>query len=172
MGNDLSNPETLFQLAAWYHDRGDLEEAKSRYLRTLKLDPKCSVTWNELALVHYAQGDYTEAIDCLDLAIQLKPKSAIHHANMASALHMWEAAEIDIIASLIKALELDTKSADYYPEIYQLYLSPKEIKDIKLRSKASILPWLFAATLAGAGISNATQQLKSEKSLKTKRVNL
>lgn len=171
MGNDLSNPETLFELAQWYHDQGYLKEAEKRYLHILKLDPECDVTHNELGVLHCERENYYDAIDFLDRAIQLNPKDSKYHYNMAKALHMWGAEETDIIYSLTRALELNPKIVEFDPTIYRFYFSAKEIRDIKLRSKASILPWLFAATLAGAGVSNIRRQNKDQKSLKAKRAN-
>jgi len=171
MTNDLSNPQTLFDLGEWYYENGYYEEAKDRYQRALDLDPRCHITLNNLSGAHYELGEFHDALEYMELAISINPKSALYHFNLASTLDAFDGDNSfeDIISSLTTAIELDPQFGNM--ALAQKYFTAKEIRNIKFKSKKAALPWLFVAVVAGAGISGSAQQTKKKTVLQAQRIN-
>lgn len=68
-----------------YHSMLQLDAAKKRYERAVKLDPKYPEAINNLGTVYYAQKQYRKAIGLYKRALKFKPDSASIYSNLGTA---------------------------------------------------------------------------------------
>ena len=65
---------------------GRREEAEALYRQVAAAEPDNFVAWHRLGVLRNQRGDPEESARCLDLALELNPRSALAHYNMALAL--------------------------------------------------------------------------------------
>jgi tetratricopeptide (TPR) repeat protein len=68
-----------------YHQLLQLDAAKKRYERAIKLDPKYAEAINNLGTVYYAQKRYGKATSLYKRALKLSPNSASIYSNLGTA---------------------------------------------------------------------------------------
>ena len=88
------------------------------YRAALKLNPRNSSLYNNIALIYSKQGKYDKAIKYLNASIEIYPKSAITHYNRGlayNALKKYELAYTDFK----RACELDSHedACGYYKSL-------------------------------------------------------
>jgi Flp pilus assembly protein TadD len=82
----LFDVQNLFQDALRHHLAGRIEDAVSRYKRTLYFRPDYADAHNNLGVALAAQGRFDEAIMRYRRALLLQPASADAHVNLGAAL--------------------------------------------------------------------------------------
>jgi arylsulfatase A-like enzyme/Tfp pilus assembly protein PilF len=133
-----SPPQIEFDPVIWnyvglsYEKKGDLQKAEAGYKKSLSIDPKFAVTYNNLGTLHYfifrKANDpeaYKMAVESYLKAVELDPAySAAFHGLGVTYYQAGEYEEA--IANLEKALELDPGLDE---AIYFLGLSHMQKKD-------------------------------------------
>ncbi len=107
-------------LAGIYHCRGfeflesgKYTEAISEYTKSIKINPKCAVTYINRGSAYANLGRYNEAISDYYKATELDPKNIYAYCRRGRMyLQMGQSAEA--ISDLNKAIQLDPKNANAY----------------------------------------------------------
>jgi tetratricopeptide (TPR) repeat protein len=93
--------------------QGTGDEAIAACSRTLALNPKDAVAYNNRGSVYNEKGDYDSAISDLNQAIELDPKLALAYSNRGWA-YEGKGDYDRAISDLNQAIELDPKNARPY----------------------------------------------------------
>jgi tetratricopeptide (TPR) repeat protein len=98
--------DRLFQLAVSSDRAKAWDLAEQRYRSVLELDSSHHEAWNNLGVVLYSVGKYSEAIESIDEALRLDPIVARYHYNLGKTLE-----ELGKLAQAMnsykKAIEVD-----------------------------------------------------------------
>ncbi len=81
-------------------------EARKVLDRSLKLNPNCAETWNNLAVIFYEQRKYSGAIQRFKKAIELNPDFASFHSSLGT-VYMDTKQYREAVVEYRRALELD-----------------------------------------------------------------
>jgi eukaryotic-like serine/threonine-protein kinase len=81
---DPSNPHTLLYQAEFYAQNEHWKEAEATFSRLLSLRPNYWLAHNELGVVLYAQGKYSDALMEFRKASLAAPNNALAYANIGS----------------------------------------------------------------------------------------
>jgi len=107
----------LFYQANKASEKGNVDKAISLYRQAIEKGDHVWQSWNNLAVHYRNKGDLTNALACVNNAMQAKPNQA--HLYMTLGSIYQEGRQFDDARSAFsKAKELGTKSAD--PAIRQL----------------------------------------------------
>ncbi|MCY2967359.1 MAG: tetratricopeptide repeat protein [Planctomycetota bacterium] len=71
-----------------HHERGRLDEAARGYQAVLAGNPASAPAWHLLGVIAHQRGDHSRAIELIGRAIEIEPRDASFHANLAEA---WRA---------------------------------------------------------------------------------
>ena len=66
--------------------QGRLEEAESRFLEAIRLDPKHAAAWNGMARIHAERGDLDQSCQASRNAIASRPRQAEAYWRLATTL--------------------------------------------------------------------------------------
>ena len=91
------------QEALALHQQGRLSQAEAIYRQLLVADPKHVHALHLLGVVAHQTGNYQGAVDMIGMAIEINPRVASFHANLALALEALKQLEA-AVASYDKAL--------------------------------------------------------------------
>ncbi len=117
--------EALFMRAFLYGQKRAYKQARADYESLLKLDPHNMQAMIGLAMTNDNDNRRMEAMEQMDVVVQLFPKEALPWAirgGMHQERSQWEQAEAD----LTRAIELDPKNPDYYVSRATLYMDINE----------------------------------------------
>lgn len=120
--------DNLFECGLKFHQFGNLHNAEKIYLEVLKTDEKHHDSIHYLGVIAYQHKRFEDAIDLIDLSIQLSPNNAAAYTNRGNILkdvnRLTEAAD-----SYKKALEINPHSAEAYANLGIIY---KEMSQIEM----------------------------------------
>jgi tetratricopeptide (TPR) repeat protein len=66
--------------------RGELDQAESRFVLALRLDPKLAAAWNAMARIHAERGDFDQSSQASRNAIAARPRQAEAYWRLASSV--------------------------------------------------------------------------------------
>jgi DNA-directed RNA polymerase subunit alpha len=92
LGQDESHKQALFRLALNVDLRGEDEEARELYERSLMSPPVNIACVLNLGILYEDMGNYRRAMQCFDLALQAHPDNArarLYRRDAAAALNMY-----------------------------------------------------------------------------------
>ena len=92
LGQDENHKQSLFRLALNVDLRGEDEEARELYERSLMLPPVNIACVLNLGILYEDMGNYRRAMQCFDLALQAHPDNArarLYRRDAAAALNMY-----------------------------------------------------------------------------------
>lgn len=96
----------------FFDEMWEYEQTISELNEKLKID-KNSNAFNNLGVAHFEIGQFKQALENLDLAIQLNEKNGIAYANRAELNKKWERLS-DSERDYGKAIELNSKDAIFW----------------------------------------------------------
>lgn len=93
-----------FSQATQHHQQGNLQEAERLYRLVLQADPEHAEAWHMLGLIAHQVGQDAPALECIQNAIKLAPKTPSYYHNVALILHKQERHEeaAGVIEHLLK----------------------------------------------------------------------
>lgn len=77
------DPQPLYNEALGHQKNGRLRDAKSTYLRVLKVDPNFVFALNNLGVIYMNERNFFEARRLFEKAVKLKPDYVDSHYNLA-----------------------------------------------------------------------------------------
>ena len=92
LGLDIEHKQALFRLAVNVDLRGEDEEARELYERSLMIPPVNSACVINLGVLYEDMGNYRRAMQCFDLALQANPedqRARLYRRDAAAALNMY-----------------------------------------------------------------------------------
>ncbi len=92
LGLDQNHKHALFRLAVNVDLRGEDEEARELYERSLMAPPVNSACVINLGVLYEDMGNYRRAMQCFDLALQANPedqRARLYRRDAAAALNMY-----------------------------------------------------------------------------------
>lgn len=122
LGLDEQNTEALFLRAYLYKEKRDYRSARTDYENLLRIEPGNMQAMVGLAMTNEADRRPVEAMEQMDVIVQLFPREPLPHAirgGMHQQRKQWEQA----LADLNQAIELDPTNPDYYVSRATLYLA-------------------------------------------------
>ena len=78
---DPGNPRALYSYASLYYAADDLETAEELLMRAVALDPEYSPALSALASIRARRGDYTDALDYIEKAVDAGESDAQHFTS-------------------------------------------------------------------------------------------
>ncbi len=79
----------LMQQALVHHRCGQLDTAQALYRQVLALSRAEPDAWHLLGLIYQSRGELTQALECLEQAVRIKPDNAAYNLNLGLA---WQTA--------------------------------------------------------------------------------
>jgi len=79
----IGDAKGFYDRARHLHKMGRLKDAKTLYQKALMLDEGHVYALNNLGVIHFQEGDYSEARKNLENAVRLKPEYVDPHYNLA-----------------------------------------------------------------------------------------
>ncbi len=117
-----------FQSAEAQYDAGHFAEAATQLEHLLPTAPQSFEVHELLGLVYAAQSDDAKALKHLEIAVRLKPDSAIARTNLAA--NLTHSGKLDLAeAQLRKALALAPQDFDANHNLADFYLQSNKIAD-------------------------------------------
>jgi len=98
------SPETVVKISSWLveaftsHQAGRLAEAERLYRQILGVQPDHSDSLHLLSVVSYQRGDYAQALDQIDLALDKNSRNSLLWKQRGLTLHRLNQFE-DALAS-------------------------------------------------------------------------
>lgn len=95
-----NDPRPYFSVAVHYFHVGDWHKAIENYKRTIELDPKHWMAYNDLGVIYYQNGDVREAKDCFLKAQALLNANdhIMHHQKLEQNLKAIEIKSMGMMA--------------------------------------------------------------------------
>ena len=112
--------ETLNMLGLSYYYLNDLENAEKYFVKALKINPKQTEIYINLADVYYKQKLYAEALDLLQLGVNEAENSAILRHYLAR-IYMDDSQPDLAIDELDAVLEKEPENYDAYYDLGRAY---------------------------------------------------
>lgn len=81
-----SDFEDSFEFALDCHQKGQLDRAKSVYLKILEKNPAHAEALHLLGLIAHQSGNRQQAVNLISQAVRLNPANAVYHYNMGVSL--------------------------------------------------------------------------------------
>lgn len=107
------------KMAQAYSCRGNLEEARNQYTKSIKLDPENASAYIGLGNSFYRTGRFDEAIKALIRAVEIKPYWADARCNLGAAYSLAGFNE-NAVSEFLQAIEINP---NYAAAIYGLGIS-------------------------------------------------
>jgi len=82
-----SSCDAMCNLASVYKSQGRANDAKNQLLTTIRCHPMCAIALNNLGVLFHHNGDFDQAIDCYEQALQISPKFIDSISNSGNALY-------------------------------------------------------------------------------------
>lgn len=114
-----NNPIVLNNLAIFYYEQNNLEDALKYAQRALKFDPENSYLWNTLGIILTELKLYEDAEKCFKKAYEKKSEEGVFYYNLAN---LYERMDKNILAReyyllyLTKSDKINPKNLDYVRE--------------------------------------------------------
>jgi len=167
---DPDNPEANARIAAYYHNRGQLELSGQHFDRALKFGQDNPMVLSFSAGIAFDDHNYPEAIAYQQQAVALDPLSYVNHANLAAFLK--SAGRLDeSIQAFQAALELNPNAdEEFLTDFLQTYIligQPDQAEAIALQlidgsARQQSLAMVYLATGSPARSRQMIEQLKAE----------
>ena len=106
---------------------GQVSEATETLQRAIALDPESAAAYNDLGLLHLAEGDPTQALVCFNRAIEISPELAIAHYNKGLGLQR-QGLSTEAIAAFRRAIAIAPDCAEAHAKLANL-LSIDDARD-------------------------------------------
>lgn len=157
-----------FQAATSHYDAGQFAEAASELETLLAWMPKSFEVHELLGLVYAAQAKETQALEQLQIAVELKPSSATARTNLAASL--FRAGKLSSAEEQFrKAIALDPNNYEANHDLGELYASSKRLPEAVryLKAAQTIRPSydngynLGLAYFLTGELTSASQQLET-----------
>src|SRR5690242_19478795 len=111
LGGAQESYELLFRQAAEFSQLGKYQEARGKYLAALAMRPGAAEALNNLAVMYYTTGSYTQAWNVADQALKAQPEMAL--ASLIAGLAAIRCNRpADAIAPLEQVLRGDPANRD------------------------------------------------------------
>ena|SRR5215469_12956916 len=133
-----------------YHQMLQLNAAKKRYERAIKLNPKYPEAINNLGAIYYAQKRYGKATSLYKRALKLSPDSASIYSNLGTAFFARKKYK-EASDAYQTALKLDPEIFEHH-STYGVLLQERDVEE---RAK---FHYYLAKTYAKAGMNDRAMQ--------------
>jgi tetratricopeptide (TPR) repeat protein len=133
-----------------YHQLMELNAAKKRYQRAIKLNPKYAEAINNLGTIYYAQKNYGKATKYYKRALKLEPGSASIYSNLGTAYFARRKYK-DASLAYSRALQLDPDIFEHHSTFGVLL----QERDVIERAK---FHYYLAKVYAKAGMNERAMQ--------------
>jgi tetratricopeptide (TPR) repeat protein len=85
-----NDPECIYIMACVYRRKGEWQEARDRFMQAVNADPRSDRVAHNAAETHFLMGEYDQAIDLINLAINLNPDFSNLYIMKMQAYLKWE----------------------------------------------------------------------------------
>jgi len=106
------NGADFYERAKYFQKIGRLKEAQGFYKKALALEPGNVFVLNNLGVIYIQKRNYSEAINSLESAIQLKPEYADPYYNLA-CLYALKGKVMKSLENLKKAISLNKSAREW-----------------------------------------------------------
>ncbi|MDR4509101.1 MAG: glycosyltransferase [Candidatus Brocadiaceae bacterium] len=100
-----TNSEAYYQLAIFYHDTGDIENASINFQKAADYNPRDASAFNNLGVLQHAKGSIEEAASNFKKAILIDPNYTDALYGLGS-IHLKQMKIYDAIATFKKCIEI------------------------------------------------------------------
>ncbi len=116
----MGNPESHYNLARYYQERGNHQEAIKEFMKTVAIDPGNVKALNAMGVSYDSLKDYGRASQCYQAALKIEPNSAYVYNNIGQSL-LLQGNHLSAIEAFKKAVERDNANARIHNNLGRAY---------------------------------------------------
>lgn len=146
----LSLPQAL-QVAIAQHRAGQLDTAEELYRKIIAAEPRIADAQHLLGAIFYQRGRLPEALDQVNLAIQIQPGQSFYY-NTRGRIYLGLGKIDDALEDLQKAVDLEPQNAEAHFNLAETFMLRGEVaKATAAYHRALTLRPIYAEANAGFG---------------------
>lgn len=137
------NVKVLNNLAIGYLELGKTEKAEALLLRAKKLDGEQGETFINLAAIYISRGQFNQALENAERAIELAPKTARAHRTQARTLERL-GRDAEAVSAFEKAAAFDSSNPSIFMELGDVCVRLGRLEEARLHFQ-ELVKWVPTA---------------------------